>query len=61
MAFPKTEVPTGVSQWGMGNENSPFPELAHFNMIVSFLRMRFMDKSNMCVSAKRLARETSKH
>lgn len=35
MDFPKTDVPTGVSQWGMGDATSPFPELADFNMIVS--------------------------
>lgn len=35
MQWPKTKVPTGVSQWGMSDNESLFPEIANFNYIVS--------------------------
>ncbi|KAF4952436.1 hypothetical protein FSARC_12631 [Fusarium sarcochroum] len=33
MNFPQTKIPTGVSQWAIGDENVPFPELANFNFV----------------------------
>lgn len=36
MNFPRTEIPTGVSQWAVGDANAPFPEIANFNFVVCF-------------------------
>lgn len=33
MDYPKTNVPTGVTQWGFSN--GPYPEVNHFHLIVS--------------------------
>ncbi|KAJ4247455.1 hypothetical protein NW762_013130 [Fusarium torreyae] len=33
MNFPRTEIPTGVSQWAVGDANAPFPEIANFNFV----------------------------